>query len=139
MNASHPRERIREIKALAEKNPSLKRASCHACMHDESVAINVLISTSSKVDVYNPKKVKYWVEKKTSASMKAKQLVRESERTSYDIQTEADADGAVTVGRGLSFDIGSLDLNGPMAATDRGQVSSGIGGASGFTSVYVAL
>ena len=128
------RERIKEIKALAEKNTSLKRAArlCHCEVRYAGYLTCATVWHASKVDVYNPKKTKYWVEKKTSASMKAKQLVRETEVTSYEVEPATDGD-AIVVGQQLSLDLGELELSGPSGSSS----SAGMGGPAGGKWSYV--
>ena len=88
-----------------------------------------------EADLYNPKKIKYWVEKKTSATMTAKQLLRETETLSY----EVDTDGADNILPNFTFDLGKLDDKGIGGASGTGERASGIWDSIIIQSVSVLL
>ena len=69
-----------------------------------------------EADTYNAKKTKYWVEKKVSATMTARQRHREVDSTSYqtDVKT-VDNGAAISLGERCSFNMGALGMLGSSA------------------------
>ena len=79
--------------------PSRELLSCtsYTCK-DSRVQYIMHALHTAQTDIYNKNKVKYWMEKQTSASMKQSQLLRQQETVSYEQDVATNAEGNILLG-----------------------------------------
>ena len=103
------RQRIKEIKDFAEKNPAFKRVPWTKTFDLDNVCIfTISPSWLHQADTYNKKKMKFWYEDTCRATMTASQLMRQSEEISFDQEVPQDEFGNIGVATDFDFDPSSL-------------------------------